>query len=213
MLKKRVSEYLDAFGEIEGSIDFEPESLKKLLRGIESDTILLSSDKALLRGYLAYHYPEVLDNVDFEKEFEKVLESDPANILARQYLGFVYFDKGEYKQALFNFEKVDLEKLFTWANIKISELIVSCHLELNNIEKAYELLIPVLEKALQCETDDYALPTELLNSLANSRSKLLDRIGIENYTELVDLLNTVLNRHDLSDIFEDQMKNIELGFS
>jgi len=212
MVENGVGKYFDKFFEIQGSLEFDPIALKQLLCEIESDSSLTSSDKDLLRGYLAYQYPEVLDKIDFEKEFIKVLENDPTNVLAREFLGYTYFDIGKYEDACSNFEKVDLDKLFTWASIKVSELIVCCYLEQNHFDKAYELMIPVLNKALECKTADYAWPTELVNSLVKNRDELLDHIGTDKYRNFTELLDAILEKHQLKNLFKDQIQKINYDF-
>lgn len=96
------------------------------------ETILLRPDatsnpEALyLTAYCRYLHPTRLDSlqgrVEFERSMNAVLDVEPRHVQAKLYLAFHYFDTGEWEQAKYWCDAVDVSELTADARIKIGEL-------------------------------------------------------------------------------------------
>lgn len=74
---------------------------------------------------------------------------------------------------------------------------------------AAELLFPILRQSGEVESDDYAYPTELLNALAEWHAEFSAAISAESYHRCVKLLNVVLQKHEITDVFQQQLAQIQ----
>lgn len=203
-----IDTYRDLIAELEGSLEPDAAAIRELLSEVDADSDLDQAGRAFLRGYMGYHFQDVLTQVDCEAEFRDVLAHHPDDHLANLYLGYQTFDIGNYATALEQFQKIDLDKHFLWSQIKIRELIVCCHLHLQQFPNAEEYLFRVLGQANKIEREDYAYPTELLNALAKWHTELRAAIGADAYQRCVKLLTAVLHRHEMTDAFAEQLAKI-----
>ncbi|MCA9014706.1 MAG: hypothetical protein KDA74_24220 [Planctomycetaceae bacterium] len=201
--------YLDLIDERKWQRTPQQAGIEKLLDEIDSDTELGRAERALLRGYLNYHFRDVMQPIDRETEFRLAVELAPDDHLANLYLGYETFDAGKYDTALEQFQKLDLNKHVHWSQIKIRELIVCCHLHLQQFLEAEELLCPVLRQAMELDSnDDYAHPIELLEALAEWHAEFSAVIGADAWQCDIKLLMDVLQKYDLTDTFAEQLAQI-----
>lgn len=204
-----IETYRDLIGELEGSLEPDAAAIHGLLVEIEADANLSQVEQAFLRGYMGYHFLDVLTQVDCEAEFRGVLAHDPDHDLANLYLGYQTFDIGNYATAMEQFQKINLDPHFLWSQIKIRELIVCCHLHLQQFLEAEELLCPVLRQAMELDSnDDYAHPIELLEALAEWHAEFSAVIGADAWQCDIKLLMDVLQKYDLTDTFAEQLAQI-----
>lgn len=98
-----IDAYWDLIAELEGSLEPDEAAIHGLLAEVEADTDLDQASRAFLRGYMGYHFLDVLTQVDCEAEFRVVLTHHPDDHRANLYLGYQTFDIGNYATALEQF--------------------------------------------------------------------------------------------------------------
>ena len=200
--------YLDLIDERKGQRTPQRAGIEKLLDEIDSDPELGRAERALLRGYLNYHFREVMQPIDRETEFRLAVELAPDDHLANLYLGYETFDTGNYATALEQFQKLDLNKHVLWSQIKIRELIASCQLDLGDYSIAEKNMTDVLNEALELEIAEYALPTELVRALSKNVVEFQSAVGGKSFSCCLNLLNQVMQHHELNDLFEKELRQI-----
>ena len=203
-----IDTYLDLIAELDGG-EPDVDVIRGLLSEVESDANLDSAGQALLRGYMGYHFQEVITQVDCEAEFRLVLNHAPDHHLANLHLGYQTFDTGNYVTALEQFQKIDLNKHYLWSQIKIRELIIACNLQLGQFTSAEKKLPFVLGQAMNLTIQEYALPTELIRALAENAAAFQSEIGAASYDRCFTLVNEVMQKHDLFDLFQEQLAQIQ----
>lgn len=200
--------YHDLIDEQQGFQRAEPADIQYLLDEINADPQLGQAERAFLRGYLNYHFREVMQPLDREAEFRTAVALAPGDHQSNLHLGYETFDVGKYATALAQFQKINLQLHFLWSQIKIRELIVSCHLHLQRFKTAESLLFPLLELSAEVNDADYALPAELIRALAQWNAELHAAIGETAWQRLVEMLSLVIKRHDLNRLFQDELSQI-----
>lgn len=200
--------YHDLIDEQQGFQRADPADIQYLLDEINTDPQLGQAERAFLRGYLNYHFREVIQPLDREAEFRTAVALAPDDHQSNLHLGYETFDVGKYATALAQFQKIDLTLHFLWSQIKIRELIVSCHLHLQQFEAAESLLFPLLQLSAEVDDADYALPTELLRALAQWHAEFHTAIGEPAWQRLVELLSSVIKKHDLNRLFQIEYSQI-----
>lgn len=200
--------YQDLIDEQQGFHKADPAEIQYLLEEIDADPQIGRAERAFLRGYLNYHFREVMQPLDREAEFRTAITLAPDDHQSNLHLGYETFDVGKYATALAQFQKIDLTLHFLWSQIKIRELIVSCHLHLQQFETAESLLFPLLQLSAEVKDDDYAYPSELLRALAQWHIEFHTAIGEPAWQRLVELLSLVMQKHDLNRLFQDELSQI-----
>ncbi len=200
--------YQDLIDEQQGFQKADSADIQYLLEEIKADPQLGQAGRAFLRGYLNYHFREVMQPLDREAEFRTAVALAPDDHQSNLHLGYETFDFGKYAMALTQFQKINLELHFLWSQIKIRELIVSCHLHLQQFEAAESLLFPLLQLSAEVKDDDYAYPTELLRALAQWHVEFRTAIGEPAWQRLIELLSLVIKKHDLNGVFQDELSQI-----
>jgi len=129
------------------------------------------------------------------EDFKKSIHSDSENMFAYYYLGFLYYDKKEYKQALSIFEKVDfdffLEREIKWRVYKIKEMIFCSQIALskhvdefsNMVSSCVSFFINLIETE---EVEDYNHPSDLI--IIVYKKLMQSDFFTENLNELVQLM-------------------------
>ena len=200
--------YHDLIDEQQGFQKADPADIQYLLDEINADPQLGRTERAFLRGYLNYHFREVMQPLDREAEFRTAVALAPDDHQSNLHLGYETFDLGKYATALVQFQKLNLTLHFLWSQIKIRELIVSCHLHLQQFEAAESLLFPLLQLSAEVKDDDYAYPSELLRALAQWHAEFHAAIGETAWQRLVKLLSLVMQKHDLNRLFQKELSLI-----
>src|SRR5262249_17355553 len=116
------------------------ESLNRIVRSI-SESREVGVDGHLLRGYILYHFGEVIgEGHSCESDLLWVVATDPDNDTAWAYLGHFYFDNREWVRAGECLSKVSFDRYRVagqhWRVLKFRELIVCCELMLGKFSEA-----------------------------------------------------------------------------
>ena len=205
-IEKRLDEILDmtCVSPDDQNEDFR-NNLKQLLESINSDNDTEPIEKHYLRGYLGYHLGEHLENaIDVEKEFLAVLEIEPDQQGTLEYLGYCYFDTGQYDLSLEYLQKVDLKiydtELHKWRERKLRELIICCRIRLGRSSKVLIELIELLDELAKFHVDS-ACPTEIVRTVSSCFSRIKQDIGDSSYDKIVCKLMKVIAALRLNDTF------------
>ncbi len=120
------------------------------------------SQIAYVLGFVDYFHPSRDD--DDEKHlssaiewFQRALEWDTENFMARLYLAHCFHDREDWLRAIAEYEKVDLEKLAQeraiWRSVKCREQLAHCYAHAGNHDKAIGLFRAFLDDADSLDED------------------------------------------------------------
>lgn len=156
--------------------DAHVEKLKLINTAILKATRLVelepkSADAYHLLALCWYHHPDKSPHRSNEirRNLNHALSIDPQHQFANQYLGYINYDEGFYKEALDCFERTDsgffesIDQI--WRSLKARELKVVCKLHLDLESFGIEELnsfIAAYKAQFQRESSNTAWPSELI---------------------------------------------------
>ncbi|MBX3451389.1 MAG: hypothetical protein KF777_17610 [Planctomycetaceae bacterium] len=172
-----------------------------------------SASLHLVRGYAAYHHPELIEGMfDVESELNAVLSIRSDDITARFYLACHYFDMNSFQKA---HEHVSLlntsqyrEAGQEWRVIKIDELKLCCEAALENYCSFASGLSRLVDVIVSTEADNVPSPSELVQCFEARGQRLYEELGIEAYRECLSLLQAYVVHSGMSDVFEDRVTRL-----
>ncbi len=182
VLIKKYDEF--GFEENQGRKKFLRFEIFNILKEVEE----LDSEDFHIWG-LTYYMSD--DNREHNKNLalEKFLEAyklDSTNFLACLYVAHCFHDKGEFQNALKYYElvnKKDLKEFQVWRYVKLIEQIGFCNYKLGNQTLGRKQFQEVLEWYRKLPIEDRAVPTEMLQCLADSDEIVIEMKEIEDYLD------------------------------
>ena len=179
--------------------------LLKGIKLIEEHEALYPEDETILKlaGILYYHsrfddhqtrHKMVIDYLNKSLE----IRDDKETVL---FLGYEYFDSGDYTRACNHFRSAMklgiLENANIWFLCKFKELILCCHLYTINTFENFVELDEVLDLYEQHVAEDLPIPVELIKAVTSIELKL----NLHYYKRLL----AIIKKLDIEELFEDEI--------
>lgn len=160
-----------------------------------------TADLHLLRGYAAYHFPELIqDSVDIERELNAVLSERPDDLTARFYLACHLFDIGNFRNAYEHLALLNCSEFRDaaqiWREIKVDELRLCCEAALEMYDSFVSGFSQLVDKIVATDSENIPSPTELVHCFETCGKRLFEVLGIETYRECSSLLQTYVSHAD-----------------
>ncbi|MDB5342827.1 MAG: hypothetical protein JWP89_1204 [Schlesneria sp.] len=175
-----------------------------------------SASLHLVRGYAAYHFPELIqDSLDVEAELNAVLSERPDDTTARFYLACHLFDIGDVRKAHEQFTLLDTSQFVksgqTWRLFKIDELILCCDAQLEQCDCFVTKLSQLIDRIVATSSDNIPAPIEVVRCFETCGQRLSKTLGIDAYRECLSLLQTYITHAGMSEEFENRMSHLRIG--
>lgn len=140
----------------------------------------LFAQYSLVLGYLLYHYDLRLDGADCEKMLIDALAADDSLQLAELYLGYYCFDRARFSDAAAHLSRCIPGSFKRWVGLKVSELLICCHLMLWDLEdpqtrdRILDEIRNWLSELVASPTEDVPMPSEFAKCLGQEGWRLGD---------------------------------------
>ena len=177
------------------------------------------------KGLVCYLNPDV---EDFRtkmalKYFEKAFHGNPKYFMTQIYLGFCYFDLGEFGKALNNFKEVLSKKENwdalsknhqTWRLVNLAEMVAVCNLKLGRISKFSLYYMPWKDLFyIYSRKKDFYFPESLVIETANFLKEKGDSMSDENIGFFrkvsLDLIGIIKGGNGFEEIYSKELKNLK----
>ena len=168
----------------------------------------------LLRGYILYHFGHSLAaHRTCAEYFENVLKHEPDNDTALLYLGHYYFDNGDYHESRIWLRRVHAEHYISahqrWRTLKIRELIAACDIMLGDLDQIADDLTSLVADLQSASNDEFAVPSELIRSIAANADVLVSEVSREMLVSLAERLRSMAVAQGVDDLLREDLAIIE----
>lgn len=178
------------------------------------------------KGLVCYSNPDTEENFRLKmaiKHFEKSLKINSKKIMSKVYLGYCYFDLGEYGNSQNNFKEVlskkENWKLFEkneqmWRVVNMTELISVCNLKMGWLTKFQDFYTTwKVLYYLHIRQDNFYFPESLVIETSNYLKVKGDTMSTENIASFrkisLDLIGIIKGGDGFEEIYSEELKNLK----
>lgn len=208
----------DFLSELDRLPEFDEGERPALIHGILSNanryyTGRDLTDLHLIKGYAAYHFPDLVQNtIDVEEELCAVLVERPFDITARFYLACHHFDVGEYQNAFAHFSMIEDSQYLSfgqiWRAIKLGELKLCCEIGLGRFKNVLAMLNVLVDRVVATSEDNTPVPTELVRVFEEFGNEICPAIGVDDFRQCLLLLQEYIVHSGSASVFRERLDRL-----